>query len=575
MYKSNHPVRRQTPGEISQVQPNDSTGSLWEFASIFWRHKGKVLLCFAATMATVVVVTLLMPKQYASEAKLLVRLGRENMGLDPAATFGDTQSINMTQTREAEINSVASLLTNRNLSEKTVDRIGHERILGSGEDEDKSAGGTLDKVQRILSDAKEWLANSSASGLIPSAKLTPREKAIRTFQKNLEVTGIPDTNLVSAKYESIDPKLSQAVVEGLVEIYLDEHVKMYRSHGTHEFLSKQTSEFRDELLEDEERLRVLENETGLISPVEQRVALVKQISNIRKEQISVQSQKAEVSAQLDSLRDKLSQLSKTLVLGETAGVANHASDGMREQLYALQMEEQDILARHTDKSPRVRVIRQQIEAAEKILEKEDDLRTESTTGPNRVYEEAELEMVLKEPVLAALIGKDKALTELLADAKEELQTLNNHEVEVARLSREIEIQDIGYRKYAIDTEQARIDQSLEAARISNISVAQPATFDPYPTSPRIYLNLLLGFIAAVCASIGMAVVTESYQRWKESVSSEGMSNWDQLMTRETSLPPNPSPAPKSLADPVADSMEDSLEDSMADSGPVATVSHPR
>ncbi len=131
MYKSRHSARRQASRDASHIQEHEGLGSLWEVVSIFWRHKLKSLLCFAAVMTMVIGITALMPKQYASEAKLLVRLGRENMGLDPAATFGDTQSINMTQTREAEINSVASLLANRNLSEKTVDVIGPQQILES------------------------------------------------------------------------------------------------------------------------------------------------------------------------------------------------------------------------------------------------------------------------------------------------------------------------------------------------------------------------------------------------------------------------------------------------------------
>ncbi len=378
----------------------------------------------------------------------------------------------------------------------------------------------------------DWFVDHIASTLVPSAKLTPREKAIRKFQKKLDVSGVADTNLVSATYESKDPKLSQAVVQALIDIYLDEHVQMHRSRGAHKFLTEQTAEVRDELLKSEERLRLLENETGLISPAEQRIALVQQISSIRSEQIDVQSRTAEVSAQLTALYKELSQLSKTSVIEETSGVANNASDGMREQLYALQMEEQDILARHNDRSPRVRVIQQQIAAAKKILEAEDDRRTESTIGPNRVYEEAELEIILKEPILASLKGKGEALAVLLADAKQELETLNDNEVMVAQLSREVEIQDIGYRKYAIDTEQSRIDQSLEAARISNISVAQPASFDPYPTSPKVFVNLFLGLIAAVCAGIGIAVVSESYQRWKDGSIADEMQSWDHAITAE-------------------------------------------
>jgi uncharacterized protein involved in exopolysaccharide biosynthesis len=112
-------------------------------------------------------------------------------------------------------------------------------------------------------------------------------------------------------------------------------------------------------------------------------------------------------------------------------------------------------------------------------------------------------------------AKEAALAQLLADARKELETLNDNEIRVARLKREMEIQDANYRKYAVDTEQARIDHSLEAARISNITVAQPPTLESYPASPVVPLNLFLGFMAAACLSTGLAFASESHRRWKQ------------------------------------------------------------
>jgi uncharacterized protein involved in exopolysaccharide biosynthesis len=399
------------------------------------------------------------------------------------------------------------------------------------------------------------LVSPLLSELVPSRKLTPRENAIRRLRKKLKIEAIADSNLVSVKYESNDPELSREVVESLIDLYLDEHVQLHRNPGTHEFLSRQTAEVGNQLRNNEELLRALKNETGLISPTEQLTALVGQVTKLQDQHVDVQAQSAELSGQVVSLREKLASLSKTLVLEETEGVANHASDGMRGQLYALQMEEKGLLASHTDEHFRVRRIRQQIEEAKKILDAEDDSRTEMTVGPNRVYEEAELELILKEPLLAALTEKEKALARLLAEAKSELQSLNDNQIKVAQLTREVEIQEANYRKYAIDTEQARIDHSLETARISNIAVAQPATLQPYPASPKVALNLLLGFIAAVCASCGLAFASESLQRWKQAKASENEQDWEQRRgLRGGSLSPSNSAATTPVRERELDSV---------------------
>ena len=44
---------------------------------------------FLFILISVGLVTLFSPKFYTSQAKLFVRLGRENVGLDPTATLGE------------------------------------------------------------------------------------------------------------------------------------------------------------------------------------------------------------------------------------------------------------------------------------------------------------------------------------------------------------------------------------------------------------------------------------------------------------------------------------------------------
>jgi uncharacterized protein involved in exopolysaccharide biosynthesis len=52
------------------------------------RHRGKVLLTFSAVIAATLAFLSLATREFQSEAKILVRLGRESMSLDPTATTG-------------------------------------------------------------------------------------------------------------------------------------------------------------------------------------------------------------------------------------------------------------------------------------------------------------------------------------------------------------------------------------------------------------------------------------------------------------------------------------------------------
>jgi capsular polysaccharide biosynthesis protein len=57
----------------------------------------------------------------------------------------------------------------------------------------------------------------------------------------------------------------------------------------------------------------------------------------------------------------------------------------------------------------------------------------------------------------------------------------------------------------VNLEQARVDHALEAQRMSNISVAQPATFDSRPVAPHTAINLALGLLVGGFGGVGLAL----------------------------------------------------------------------
>ena len=84
---------------------------------------------FVLVMGAAVAVTVLSPRVYRSEAKLFVRLGRENATLDPTATLGRDPIVAVPVMRDSEINSVVEILASRSLAEQVVDALGPQTIL--------------------------------------------------------------------------------------------------------------------------------------------------------------------------------------------------------------------------------------------------------------------------------------------------------------------------------------------------------------------------------------------------------------------------------------------------------------
>src|SRR5438105_4233217 len=111
------------------MQTPESAPSLAGLARAVLRHKAAAALCFLGVVAVAAAITALSPRAYCSQAKLFLRLGRENATLDSTATLGQTPVVAMPPSREGEVYSVMEMLRGRGLLEKVVDRVGPRAIL--------------------------------------------------------------------------------------------------------------------------------------------------------------------------------------------------------------------------------------------------------------------------------------------------------------------------------------------------------------------------------------------------------------------------------------------------------------
>ena len=483
-----------------------------------FRHKGKAGGFFVAVMTAVLLAIVFLPKVYRSEGKLFVRLGRENATLDPTASPGQERVVLNPASREHEINSVVEILGSRVLLERVVDAVGPAAILDqqgdSAPSEDPPANLAMASIGPV--DAPDAAAGSGKEGWLEQFSLvTPlsdRERAVAELKGNLAVEPARKSNVIVVSYESHSPKLSQAVVARLIDLYLHEHVRLNRTSGACGFFDEQASRLRSELSEAQEQLRDLKNETGLAVPERQRELIVERIGRLEDELLRTSEEMAAAESRVRRLREKLDGLDEVCVAAATSGMGNDGTDRMRQQLYDLQLREQEMLAKYTDQHPRMREIREQTAAARQIFRREEATRTEVTKGPSRTFEEAQIELLREEPQLASLGSRAETLRAQLAGVRGELRSLNENELRIARLNREVELREADYRKYAANLEQARIDEALESERISNITIAQPATLESKPVRPRVLLGLILGLVVGLGGGLGLALTAECLDR---------------------------------------------------------------
>jgi uncharacterized protein involved in exopolysaccharide biosynthesis len=473
-----------------------------------FRHRRKLQVLSLSILGCVLLATAVMSRTYRSKGTLLVRLGRENLVLDATATLGQGSVVAVQQSRDTEMNSIAEMLKCQGLLEQVVDAIGPSVILGDAE---YVAPGGRAATARSTS----WYA-LPVTGLrycwrcvSGTAGLGDRDRAILALGKRLEVEAVKKSNVVDVTCQHRSPLLAQAIVAKLIECYLEEHARVNRVHGSHDFFGVQASQLHTELYNLEAELRDLKNRTGLISRDDQEEILVRRIGRVEDELLDATTEMSVAEGRSRQLRQTLAALPKNEVTTRTTGFPDQGTDLMRQQFFNLQMLEQSARVKFTDENPHLQDIVRQAQESRRILDREERERTQVTTALPKVYDDIRSALVQQEPVIASMRTKAETLNVNLAALRRELQTLNENELQIARLEREVELKDADYRKYAVNLEQARIDHALELQRMSNISVAQPATYEPQPVRPLLLVNLALGLVLALFASLGLALLLES------------------------------------------------------------------
>lgn len=466
---------------------------LVSLTDFLWHHKRKMFAVWLCGIALTLVFLALAPRKYQSEAKLYIQLGRESVTLDPTATTG--QIVSVAETRESEVYAVQELLRSRMLSERIVQEFGPDVIL------ERSS-------KRSSFAPSQWLASLDSFNLNPLRVYSVRDKAITALRKNLGVTAASKTSIVTVSYEAKDPKLAQKVLDWLLDSARDEHLRTHRTKGSQEFFVQQAKLQAGRLSELEQQLRDLKTQTGLASIETQRELQLKMIDALEADLVRARADQKAAEAEVLHRQDKLTKIPEFVVTARTTGAPQSTGQTLREKLYDLEIREQELASKLTKDHPLLQQIRDQVGMARKVAVQEM-VPDQVTKGLSETYQAADMAMHERQVTLAAQSARTQTLEKEVAHVQSELEKLNNSELEINRLEREIDLAQTNYRKYAENLEEARINQELQDAKISSLNIMQAPSFSETPVSPQPLITLMVGFVLSTFGAVGTALIVHN------------------------------------------------------------------
>lgn len=479
-----------------------------------WQRKFLVVATFFAVLMLVGLITIFSEKTYLSDAKIFVRLGRENSALDATSGLGDRGVYALPFNRESEINSVAMMLESKELFGQVVDKIGPDRILqkksktSDSENPDDATSDDTDAKPSLVGGLMSFLASIGILNDIDS-----RERAIISLQRGTSITAENLSFIVTVINESYDPVLSQEIVSNLIDAYIKQYASTHRIDRGNHFLAEQVKVAEEKLKQSEKAFEDFKNRTRIMSVKDQRTVFINRIAKLENEILENDAQLRSAQSELDALTKIMETVPKSAPISQTEGAGNDAVDGMRQELFRLQVQREDLLARYQPSSPQVQRVEEQLKAARAIFEQTEAQMVERVEGPSRVYEGAKLQFIEKSPRLDALQKRSEVLQQQLDTAFESMAFFNDHETEFIRLQREFQLYEEDYQRLKRGMQQATMELAMQEQNLSNLSVFQPASFNPKPHRPKKLINLLGGIALGMIAGCSLAVLLDFRQKY--------------------------------------------------------------
>jgi uncharacterized protein involved in exopolysaccharide biosynthesis len=490
---------------IEGISKAEQETSLRDFFQVVFKRKVHILLFFTVVVLTVAIGTLMATPIYQATAKILVKVERENVNR-PAST--------MRPPGEMQINSEIQILNSRSLAEKVLMALEPATIYPRPDEQD---WGLLEKYAPII---KEYarIIKDEVRGLLEKYFLEKRKSRLALdkedpellavlprFQEELSIEAIKDTNLIMVQFRHKDPRMAATVVNRLADIYLDHHLTVYKTPQFNKFVQEQTVLMKNKLQQSEKKLESLKKQHSIISLEEERSLLLKGEAALRADLNRTLSLEVETGKRIHQLRQQLVATPKTIQESEEIDRNENLINALEVKLMELELKKIELRRKYTDEIKEVKDIKYEIRVvSEKLAELVKKRYVTKKYGVNPTYRQTQAELFRYEADLKAFNAKAKNQKTQLIDYHQKLENLNRVEVELNQLKQEIDVADRNYRLYLTKLEESRISDAMDSEKITSVSLIEPAQLPLKPVSPKVLLNLALGFFLGALGGLGLA-----------------------------------------------------------------------
>lgn len=452
-----------------------------------YRDRKRILIAFAIPMVLATIVAFVLTPKYKAVTSLLVRPGQEYMY---RSEVGDGYASPVVLDAKNTVASEVDILTSRPVEEKVIANIGVARLYPHLVPKKPGA------IQRFL----------RAVGISSGSKLSPEDRALLSFQKQLDAALVKDSTVIEVTFQHPDRQLAAQVLNNLVDVYMERR-RVIMARMRTEFERAQTAKIRKELTDLELRIEKYKAENGIISFDQQRALLLAQQNTLDARLKEASVSEASSNGRLGTLKSNLNRLPEKEAL-YTETTQEDPGYAAMQTLLQLKLRRQEALSKYAESSPVVADLNQQIAQVESTIRELEAKRSNIVhSGRSPVRDVMETQAAQHGAEASGAHAGRHLLADQYSEVSKQLNELSAREFEFQSMLRDRRVLEASYESIMKKLQDAQFSDALDLQGKANVSVIEPA-LPPIEKRNLTPLVLIVGFVLSMASALVAAFISE-------------------------------------------------------------------
>ncbi len=336
--------------------------------------------------------------------------------------------------------------------------------------------------------------------------ISASEIASRIIRRNLTVQAVRGSDVLKIMIQASDPFAAMTIANTYAYQLIDWNLQKKRMEisSVREFIDKQLKVFQEKLDFAEDSLKKFKEENKIISLSESSTDLLGRLTEAETAYNQAKAEREALEQRKQYLELKKQELAPSLTV-----ISNPTAQQLKQEILNLERRCSNLkLENKTENQTQILSLQKEIESLKQKLVQEllDPTLRKNLVDPLSQIRSILQELITLEIDLETYKVREAALKINVDNYNNDLQKIPKHELDLARLIRDREVNNQIYTMLLEKREEARI---TEAGKLGDIQVIDSAEQPRFPIKPDKTKNMMMGFILGIGLGVGLALLLES------------------------------------------------------------------